>query len=446
MKKGLVFVFAAIFCFAIAMAGCSSGTPDGSGQADTPSAPPTPSGNAGQAAADSISLRIMTSGTIDPENDFITEALPALISQHWPNIAVEATKLPDDQYYTAITTQLAAGSAPDIFMVFPKMSSSASVYDLGGAGYLLDMSGLGFWGNISEGVASDMSFEGKKYAVADGMDMLGVYYNKDMFDSNGLSIPQSWDEYLNACETLKNAGILPIVAADQDLWWVQFGMYQVAANMVYPQNPNFDTDLQTGATSFSDAPWVDTISRYAELYDNGYVNSTSLSTSEAQAYQMFIDGQAAMLFCGTWAYNSLVADGAAQFERGLFAMPANDSGGPVVSAATSSGYAINANTAYPEECKAVFEWWFEEGSELFDAWCESNTSISSYIGVETPYGLYEYILGQYNSNGAYYFCNQMWPSGVADEMEVKFVELVGGQGVTAQDVADAMQAKYDELN
>jgi raffinose/stachyose/melibiose transport system substrate-binding protein len=216
--------------------------------------------------------------------------------------------------------------------------------------------------------------------------------------------------------------------------------------MVYPNNPLFDVDLQTGATSFSDEAWVKTIERYAQLYELGYVNNTSLSTSEAQAYQMFIDGDAAMTFCGTWAYNSLTAQGAVDFERGLFALPANDAGSPIyVSAATSSGYAVNAATAYPDECKAIFEWWFEEGSDLFNAWVESNTSISSYKGVATPYELYDYILNQYNTNGAYYFCNQMWPSGVADEMEAKFAELIGGQGTTAQDVADAMAAKYAEL-
>ena len=56
--------------------------------------------------AGDITLTMMVSGTAY-ENDFETEQLPALVKEKWPNVTLEVTKLPDDNYYTSLKTKLA---------------------------------------------------------------------------------------------------------------------------------------------------------------------------------------------------------------------------------------------------------------------------------------------------------------------------------------------------
>ena len=51
--------------------------------------------------AGDITITMMVSGTAY-ENDFETEQLPALIKEKWPNVTLEVTKLPDDNYYTSL--------------------------------------------------------------------------------------------------------------------------------------------------------------------------------------------------------------------------------------------------------------------------------------------------------------------------------------------------------
>ena len=46
----------------------------------------------------------------------------------------------------------------------------------------------------------------------------GVLYNKDIFDSHGWKIPESWPEFIKLCEDIKAAGIRPLYSGYKDTW------------------------------------------------------------------------------------------------------------------------------------------------------------------------------------------------------------------------------------
>ncbi|PYE45630.1 extracellular solute-binding protein [Paenibacillus barcinonensis] len=399
-------------------------------------------------SAKPITLTMMLSGNKASEGeDFDLETLPRLVKEKFPNITLEVQKLPDDQYNTSVRTKLAAGQGPDIFWIFPK-NAAGGVIDFAKAGFAADLSDLKFWDNISEGAKNDMSFEGKPYGVARGLDFLGVYYNKELLQQAGYSeFPKDWSSFLELCQKLKDAGITPIAMGDKDPWVIQFGMYQIAANMVYPNDMDFDVKLQKGETSLTDAKWVQTISKYKELYDKNYVVKNSLGIGSAQSAQLFIDGKAAMTFTGTWDYASMTSKGAADFTRGFASLPGNDAGKPVyVSAATSAGYALNAKSANLDAAKQVLNYLFDGQSELFKAFVASNSSINVYKGVTLENELFKEVNDNYQQTGnSVYFSNQMWPAGVSDVMQAKFAEIIAGQKTTPEQVADAMESKFREL-
>lgn len=438
MKRFKLFTIALLVLMMVFVSACSNnsngnngGTSDSSGE-----------------KIENITITMMVSGNRASEGeDFELDVLPRLVKEKFPHITIEVQKLPDDQYNTGIRTKLAAGQGPDIFTVFPKNSTSG-VNDFAKAGFLADLSDLTFLDNMSQGAKDDMSFDGKLHAISKGSSYLGTYYNKEMLESVGITqFPKDWESFLILCQKLLDAGITPIVMGDKDPWVVQFGMYQIAANTVYPDEMDFDIKLQQGENALSDEKWVETISKYAELYKKGYVVKSSLGIGGAQANQLFIDGQAAMVFTGTWDAPSLTSQGAADFTRGFDSLPGNKAGEPVfVSAATSAGYGVNAKTNYINEIKEVLNFWFDGQSELFQKYNELNTDISVFEGVELNNDLYASIHENYSTTGnSVYFSNQMWPSGVADVMQSKFAEIIGGRDTTPQDVAKAMDAKFKEL-
>ncbi|MGQ8874066.1 ABC transporter substrate-binding protein [Paenibacillus sp. TSA_86.1] len=395
-----------------------------------------------------ITLTMMLSGNKASEGeDFELETLPRLVKEKFPNITLEVQKLPDDQYNTSVRTKLAAGQGPDMFWIFPK-NSAGGVIDFAKAGFAADLSDLKFWDNISQGAKDDMSVDGKPYGVSSGIAFLGAYYNKELLQQVGYSeFPKDWPSFLQLCQKLKDAGITPIAMGDKDPWVIQFGMYQIAANTVYPDDMDFDVKLQKGEKSLTDPKWIETISRYKELYDKGYVVKNSLGIGSAQSAQLFIDGKAAMTLTGTWDYASMTSKGAADFTRGFSSLPGNDSGKPVyVSGATSAGYALNAKSANLDAAKQVLNYLFDGKSELFKAFVASNSSISVYKGVTLEKELFKEVNDNYQQTGnSVYFSNQMWPAGVSDVMQAKFAEIIAGQKTTPEDVAAAMESKFREL-
>ncbi|HIY02094.1 MAG TPA: extracellular solute-binding protein [Candidatus Blautia faecipullorum] len=386
---------------------------------------------------------------VTAENDFETTVLPGLIEEQFPDVTVEITKLPDEQYYTALKTKLASGECPDIIKVQPRHAGANAVVSLAEAGYLEPLTDLEFIQEEPDSAKEDMTYDGEVYAASTGLSILGTWYNKDMFEENNLEIPTNWDEFLNCCKVLKDAGIQPIVMGDKDMFVTQFGLYQIAANQLYPENPDYDEQLASGDASFTDEGTWDTIlDMYNTLYEEGYVDESSLGLGQQQAQQKFIDGEAAMTFDGSFSHAAVCADGSAEFERGFFPLPANDEGEDTYACiAGASGIAVYSGSENKDICKEILQSWFGGESDIYSGWADNDKPIISWgPASENIDPLFQLFADMYNEGKSYYFCNQGWPSGTENEMEAKFSELIGGQGTTVKDITESMQLKYEDLS
>lgn len=398
--------------------------------------------------AGDITITLMMSGT-ETENDFDTKILPVLIKEKWPNVTLEVTKLPDDNYYTALKTKLASGECPDMILVQPMYAGSNACYSLADAGYLTPLNEMECLTNMED--VSGMTYQDNVYAIPKGISILGTYYNKDIFEESGITeVPQDWDEFLRVCETIKNAGHQPIVMGDKDQYVLQFGLYQLAANEIYSVNPDYDMQLRTGETSFTDeGTWDQVLSMYNELYAKGYIDaSQTLGLSASQAIQEFIDGNAAMTFDGSFNVTALLANGAAgDFERGYFPLPGSK-GDVSAAAALSAGLGIYSGSKYIDECKEILNYWFDGESEIWDQYIASGKFVMTYgNGADTApnYELFQPFIDLMNEGRGYHWCNQAWPAGTETAMQELFSEMIGGQGTTVADITQGMQYKFDDL-
>ena len=436
MKKFLSLLLSSVLVISL-LSGCSKSSGNDSS-------------NDGSSSGDSSTgektvITFMTSGTQATEGeDFETQTLKKMVEAKFPNVTLEVTKLPDDQYYTSLKTKLATGEAPDMIWVQPRNAGANSVYSLAKAGYLTDLSDLNAAKNVPG--TGDFTYDGKVYAIPCGVQFLGTYYNKDMFEANGIEVPTDWDSFLAACETLKNAGIQPIVMGDKDAYVMQFGLYQLAANAIYPKNAEFDNLLADGTTKFTDKDtWDKVLSMYSELYEKGYIEEGSLGIGASQAIQQFIDGQAAMTFDGTFNASAIKASGAVDFERGYFPLPGNATGETTyVAGAPGAGPAIYADSKNADLCKQILEYWFDAESDLCKAFQNNPRFITSYDGAPVD-PLFTTFIDAYNQYNSFYWCNQAWPAGTENEMEALFGEHIGGQGTTIEQITQGMQNKFEEL-
>ncbi len=393
---------------------------------------------------------MMVSGTEQP-NDFETTQLPVLVKEKFPNVTLEVTKLPDDNYYTALKTKLASGECPDIILVQPMYAGSNACYSLAEAGYLADVGDMKVMDLLGDTAA--MTYEGTTYAISGAVAILGTYYNKAIFEECGITEePTTWDAFIEDCEKIKQAGDTPIVMGDKDMYVMQFGLYQLAANLVYPTNPQFDEQLRTDDTHFTDeGTWDHVLELYKSLYDLGYIDaSQSLGTGASQAIQQFIDGKAAMTFDGSFNATALLAEGeGGAFERGYFPLPGDQNDGNVYTATClSAGYAIYSGSKNIDVCKSIIDYWMDGESPLWDAYNGTGRNILTYgNGIENApnHELFAPFIDLLNEGKAFHWCNQAWPAGTESEMEELFSEAIGGQGTEVEDIVEGMQDKFEDL-
>ncbi len=66
--------------------------------------------------------------------------------------------------------------------------------------------------------------DGKIYGVPVSKEISYIYYNKELFEQAGIEAPEtsfaSWDEFFDACEKLKAAGIIPVGMDSADSGWL----------------------------------------------------------------------------------------------------------------------------------------------------------------------------------------------------------------------------------
>jgi len=136
------------------------------------------------------------------------------------------------------------------------------------------------------------------YDLPLGLNMEGFWYHKELFRKAGItSTPKTWTEFIDACEKLKQAGIIPIVQGGKDRWPLT---RVLNAYVVRSIGLNAVGDVVSGKTKFTDSAWVAAAQMFSDMARKTYfvegINTIDPSTASA----MLMNGQAAMKYDGSW--------------------------------------------------------------------------------------------------------------------------------------------------
>ena len=140
-----------------------------------------------------------------------------------------------------------------------------------------------------------------------------------------------------------------------------------------------------------------------------------------------------------------MADGASEFDRGIFMLPSNEKDEELVYDLTpAEGIFAGANEGHEDAVKAVMSYWFTEGTPLFEAWAESNDNIPVHNSLSDEREMIQEYMTRYDGLSTIYNLNNAWPSGVSDELTAKFQEVIAGEA-DAADVTKAMESKFEQV-
>ncbi|GAB4084226.1 extracellular solute-binding protein [Myceligenerans cantabricum] len=246
------------------------------------------------------------------------ETLATAYEDQNPDVTVELKEYPaGEEYDTALTADLAAGTAPDVFIV--KNLKNYVTFQEGGT--LLDISDVAGELDPGTGGLEAMAVDGATYAVPYRQDSWLLYYNKELFDEAGVDYPDgswTWDDYADAAATLTD-GI-----DEKDVYGSYLhGWQSTVQGFALAQTEG--AALDSGDFSYL-APYYE---RELEMQDEGSQPSYATVTTNELAYQsQFGTQKAAMLGMGSWYIGTLVAEQASgdadTFEWGIAPIPQKD--------------------------------------------------------------------------------------------------------------------------
>jgi raffinose/stachyose/melibiose transport system substrate-binding protein len=151
----------------------------------------------------------------------------------------------------------------------------------------------------------------------------GIMYNKKVYDKLGLSIPDTWAQFISNSQKIKAAGIIPVVQSYGDTWTSQLFVLADFAN-VNAQDPNWATDYTNNKAKYVNPPALAGFKHTQEAFDKGLLNKDFASLTNVNALKELATGQAAQYPMITVVISNVVQSNPDQVnDIGYFAMPSD---------------------------------------------------------------------------------------------------------------------------
>jgi multiple sugar transport system substrate-binding protein len=262
--------------------------------------------------------------------------------QAHPNINVKIQLTPWSDYWTKLRTAATGGSAPDVFW----MTVAYFKYYAGG-GVLMQLDDLAKNDGIDMSVyvpaiTQAYQYDGKTFGIPKDVNSFGLFYNKNLFKAEGVSLPTNswtWDDVVSAAKKLTDPtrGTYGIVAADADelTWYLTVPQAGGAVISADGKKSGYDAANTIKGVQF----WVDMVNKY-------HVSPNLQQTTDTDPLSLFTSGKVALYYGGSWDPVAIAQVPDAKAFTGVVRMPKGDT-----SKFYSNGLAnaIYVNTPHPQE-------------------------------------------------------------------------------------------------
>jgi raffinose/stachyose/melibiose transport system substrate-binding protein len=224
-----------------------------------------------------------------------------------PDQTIAVDWFANDSYKEKIRTSIGSGNAPTLVFGW----GGATLRDYVDAGKVVDLTAgtADVMGRLIPSIAEGGEIDGKVYAVPNvGTQPVVLYYNKELFEQQGLDVPTTWSELESAVDTFKAAGITPIALAGASKWtnmmWLEYLFDRVGGAEVFDRIE----DNEPGA--WSDPAVVKSLTMVQDLVKQGaFGDAFGSVVADANADVALVHtGKAAMLLQGSWGYGTFMTD------------------------------------------------------------------------------------------------------------------------------------------
>ncbi|MED1915857.1 extracellular solute-binding protein [Bacillus thuringiensis] len=394
------YVASIVLAAVMVVTGCSSGGTE------------TQSGG-GQGGGEQVTLSMHSWRVEDTEG---YKAIIKAFEADNPNIKIDFKPFKATEYNTILNTALQSDSGPDILQLRPY----APGITLAEAGHLEPLDNVPGLSTIPKDVlAAATGKDGKVYGVPLSLNSTQFYYNKKIFEQNGLQAPKSWDELIATAKTLKEKGIVPISFGAKEGWLLSLS-HGVIAPASY-SGTDYLNKLLKGESDLKSAEFLQSVQRMQELIPYFPENYVGLELNDMRT--LFATEKAAMFINGSFELEGIKKLNP-DLPLDFFPMPTDD-GKQVLTTWVDGSYAVNAKSKHKAEALKFME--FMATKKFGELFANQFKRISAVPGVSTDDPLVNKMAELSQSSATPYL------------MVVNFAE---GKPTTKQTLENALQGMY----
>lgn len=173
------------------------------------------------------------------------------------------------------------------------------------------------------GTLQNYTSGGKVYAVPSVLGAWACWYDARLFREHGWTIPATWGEFDQLCETIQRAGIAPLAFQGKYPRYAWFTFTALVQRCGGVAAINRDNQMQPGAFSHPD------VLRAASMLQSlaqRHFQPGALAMTHTEGQLQFVNHHAAMIFCGLWLVNEMKESTPPDFEMRCFNVPAVENG------------------------------------------------------------------------------------------------------------------------
>ncbi|WP_319518524.1 ABC transporter substrate-binding protein [uncultured Martelella sp.] len=146
------------------------------------------------------------------------------------------------------------------------------------------------------GLQRVMKVDGVPYAIPLNMAVISnIFYNKELFDDNGWTAPQTFDELKALCDEVEATGIACFANGAGSFW----SLYNFYAPLISVVGTEGYFKLASGEMPFDGPEFREALKLYGEVYAANYIENWGGKTW-AQGGEDVVAGRAAMYQMGDW--------------------------------------------------------------------------------------------------------------------------------------------------
>lgn len=293
-----------------------------------------------------IKLWHIFGGDTDPNKEIVDRVTSEAEEKFGVKIEVDTAE--NEAYKTKLKAAIAADETPDIFYTWghgflKPFVEAEKVMPLDE--YLTDE----YKSHLSPTTLTGFVFDDQTYALTTDQSVACMFYNKEMFDENGIEIPQTWDEFIDACQKFIDNGITPLTVGAKEAWTVAMYHDLLALRAVGSEGVKAATSKETG---YDDDGFLKAAECLKQLVDMGAFPDGSAGISREESEVPFFQGQIPMYLNGSWTATRVYKDSSQVKDKVVVApFPTFEDGKGTATDFTGgpdTAFAVSANTENPE--------------------------------------------------------------------------------------------------